>query len=144
MFKSIVIAIDSSDSANKALHLGADLARFCGSKVTLVHAAGPSDAMAPADAALFGEPPIAYYSGDELEESQNLLQTAAETISDLHPDTKTLDVPASGHISDFAKSIGADLIVIGRHHHGFLGDMFGHGLSRSLLDHSDIPVLVAK
>ncbi|MFN8498889.1 MAG: universal stress protein [Anaerolineae bacterium] len=144
MFKSIVIAIAPSDSANKALILGAELARFCGARVTLVHAAAPSDAIAPADAALFGEPPIAFYSGEEFEESRTLLEGAAQTISDLHPDTKTLDTRAGSQISDFAKNIGADLIVIGRHHHGFLGDMFRHGLSRSLLDHSDIPVLIAE
>ena len=138
MFKSIVIAIDTSEAAKKAIEVGADLARCCGSKVTLVHAsAGPGNM-------LFEDPSIVAEGDQELEEAEQLLKTTAEALSDLHPDTKTLATPAGSHISDFAKTIGADLIVIGRHHHGFLGDMFGHGLSRSLLDHSDIPVLVAE
>ena len=138
MFKSIVIAIDTSEAAKKAIEVGADLARCCGSKVTLVHAsAGPGNM-------LFEDPSIVAEGDQELEEAEQLLKTTAEALSDLHPDTQIVDVPAGSHICNYAKSIGADLIVIGRRHHGFMGELFGRSLSRSVLEHSDISILVAK
>ena len=92
-------------------------------------------------------------SADKLVENE-IAETAREWYSPFAHECHEKHIPAELHIifhkdsvthtiSDYARKLNADLIVIGHHHiHGF-GKWTEEAVSRDILDHAPCPVLVA-
>ena len=137
MFRSILVAVDSSEGANRAVDVAADLARTCGAKVILVHAvAGPG-------AMVFEDPSIAAHGEDLVEESEKLIQRLSDRIADVKPEAKLIDMPAASSIVRTAQEVGADLIVLGVRKRGFLEQLLGR-VTNGVLHHAPCSVLIAR
>lgn len=127
MFLNILVAIDRSASARRALEQAIDLARAMNSKVTLITAAPPASKYA-ALAGVSGET-----ISDELDSwAGNVLKEAADAIPD---DVISRRVLRRGHAGpEIVKELeagGYDLVVLGsrgrgRGPEGFLGSVNGH------------------
>lgn len=137
MFLNILVAIDRSASARRALEQATDLARAMNSKVTLITVA-PTASNYAALAGVGGET-----MRDELDTwAGNVLKEAADAIPD---DVIPRRVLRRGHAGrEIAKELeagGYDLVVLGsrgrgKAQEGFLGSVNGY-----LHFHSRVPVL---
>ncbi|MGH2740012.1 MAG: universal stress protein [Actinomycetota bacterium] len=87
MYEKILIATDGSETAAKAVAVGADVAKTVGAKVLLLHV------------------------GDAAEGEKILADTAKGIKGDV--ETKSVDGDPADRILDVAENEGVDLIVIG-------------------------------
>lgn len=115
MYKKILLAYDGSRDGQGALKEGAELAKVCGAEVVLLAVVDTSPDVATAEG---------YGSGVQTEDEVALIQGILdEGLKGLHEQgiaaTATLvyGSPADG-IATAARSVGADLVVIGHRHHG--------------------------
>lgn len=139
-FKHILVAIDFSESALKALDYAIATAQKFHSELTLLHVVEPT-----------------VYSPNSLlgsttmdEAGQGLLSAGSERLKKLKQRATAQGLVAEAlvrmgraqsDISDTAKAIGADLIVMGTHgHSGPRQSMLG-GTAERVLRHSGCPVL---
>lgn len=140
MFRSILVAVDGSAAATRALAEGIDLARGEGARLTLISVA------APARVLLAGPYFAPVATEDEvLRHARKLLAVAEALVPE--------DVPVStvlGHGS-VAKAIldrievgGHDLVVMGSRGLGRAGTLLLGSVSRAVLAHSPVPVLIAR
>ncbi len=134
MFRSILVAVDDSAVALKALQIAGELARAGDAKLTLVHAvSGQGDV-------LFEDPAIAARGEAEVQEAEAMIARLAGSVADLKPDTRLVEMPAARNILALAKEMGADLIVLGPHRRSF----FHGSVGSSILDHATVSVLIAR
>jgi nucleotide-binding universal stress UspA family protein len=141
MFRSILVAVDGSEAATEALHEAIDLARVEGARLTLISVAalprwlgnpGPSIAPVPLE-----------------EELERRAQEVVEEGEALVPE----DVPVSTVVrrGSAAKAIlervetgQHDLVVMGSRGLGSAGSLLLGSVSRAVLAHSRVPVLIAR
>ena len=140
MYKHILIAIDGSEIANKAMPHAIELAKALGAKLSAVTVTEPYDAVIAAEA-----------PADYNEQSE---ESAAEILSAITSAAEAEGIrckvvqeqnrrPYKG-IIDAAEKVGADLIVIGSHgRQGIEGLLLGSQAIK-LLTHSKIPALVVR
>lgn len=137
----IIIAVDGSPPAQKALEVGLDLASTQKAAVTLVH-------FSPVAHALFDANPAEGPTQDEIKAADPVLRAAAETagahgipadveIADEHG---TSDIAAS--IAGIAEGLDADMIVVGTRGRGAVASAVLGSVSHGLLGLSTIPVVV--
>ena len=110
-FQTIVIAVDFSEHARKALDMGADLAKQFGSKVHLVHAFElPMPVLTPYEVALPDN-----FMGDARKAGRRELDALERVLVDagLEVTSHLRDGPPDMAIDEVAKEVSADLIVIG-------------------------------
>ncbi|HEX7861180.1 MAG TPA: universal stress protein [Verrucomicrobiae bacterium] len=137
--KRILVPIDYSDCATKALRYAIPLARQHGATIDLVH-------VISSPAYGYGEYGPIVMEPDPLPGSKKALQKLAE--AEIPPDVPfNIEVRTGAahlEISQFARSEGADLIVISTH--GYTG--FKHVLLGSVAEHvvryAPCPVLVVR
>jgi nucleotide-binding universal stress UspA family protein len=119
--RSILVAHDFSETADRALQLALDLAERLGARVTIVHAYE----------AVYGFPESVQLTADILAAAQ---KTATKALGDLVARTERSGVEIKSslrqgaawkEINAAAKDLGADLIVIGTHGR--------HGIARALI-----------
>ncbi|MEO8683856.1 MAG: universal stress protein [Devosia sp.] len=149
MYQQIIVAIDASDLAHKALEHGVALAKLTGAKTTVVTITDSSVMllsgadMVQVDTATMVED----MDKAKAEGSRRLLDKATEnavaagvTISTLHlKDSETAD-----GILEAATTIGADLIVMGSHGRRGLERLLLGSQAAEVLSRSAIPVLIVK
>lgn len=87
MYKKVLIATDGSDTASKAVAVGADVAKAVGATVLLLHVGDSAD-------------------------GEKILADTAKGIKG-NVETKTVDGDPADRILDVAESESVDLIVIG-------------------------------
>ncbi|MUN28206.1 universal stress protein [Sulfuracidifex metallicus] len=142
MFKSIIVAYDGSEHANKALDIGIDLAKKYGSKLDIVEVidtamlTGMGLAPVPAEVVdqIYGK------AKREVEMAKNKAIQAG--ISNVGGETLEGD-PASS-ILEYAGKNGADLIVTGSRGLSTLKRIVLGSVSSRIVQESKIPVLVVK
>lgn len=125
MFSNIVVGIDGSDHAEKALRLACDLAGKYGADLHLVHTPQPQTvafamgAVAGYHAVVTMPSPDEVKAGGEkiLNSANKIVQDCGQTVASTHMDVGD---PADELIAH-ARDIGADLIVTGRRGLGSLG-----------------------
>lgn len=149
MYTRIVVGIDGSELANKALRHALTLAKDAGARLFVVTATDPSTLIAP------GAEMMAVNTGAiiaELEEAKALaakaiLDEAAVLADSSGVAIEQIHVPyamAADAILNTAKQQGADLIVMGSHGRRGLGRLLLGSQAAEVLAHSTIPVLVVK
>lgn len=149
MYTRIVVGVDGSELANKALRHALTLAKDFGARLFVVTATDPSTLIAP------GAEMMAVNTGAiiaELEEAKALtakatLDEAAMLAADSGVTIEQIHVPftiAADAIISTAKEQGADLIVMGSHGRRGLGRLLLGSQASEVLSRSTIPVLVVK
>lgn len=143
MFKHLLIAIDGSEIADRALRQGLELAKTIGAKVTIINVTMPWASVAVGEVAVMFPPEE--YDTNTAAASASLLERAKTTAaaSGLSADTVTVSDPQPHTaILDVAKERAVDLIVMGSHgRRGIAGILLGSETVKTLT-HGKIPVLV--
>ncbi len=146
MLKKILVGVDGSRHATRAVEMAAGLARCHGASILLLHVIR--------DLPLPREILEMIARGEVTESRQELLEDSAEIILDNARDKLTeaglsdvrseyvMGDPAYG-IADYAEANEVDLILIGYRGLGDRGDMLG-GVARKLLHVTKTSCLVVK
>ena len=141
-FKTIVIAVDFSEHARKALGLGSDLAKQHGAAVHLVHAFElPMPVLTPYEVALPDN-----FIGDARNAGRRELDALERGLVDAGIDVTShlRDGPPDMAIDEVAKEVGADLIVIGTRGNTGLKHIVLGSVAERTLRHAPCPVLTVK
>lgn len=149
MYKSIVVGIDGSDLATKALRHALVLGKEMGAKVLLITSTEPSVLVAPGAEFMAVDTSTMIPELEEakaksaratLDEASKLAEASGVAIETLHMPSSI----AADAIVAAAKKVGADLIVMGSHGRRGLGRLLLGSQAAEVLAHSTIPVLVVK
>jgi nucleotide-binding universal stress UspA family protein len=128
MFKNILIPTDGSAESHKAAHLGVELAKAVGAKVTGFFAAPPATPIVEKTAAKY------------LDYIARAAEKEGVEFEGLHA---TNDYPADA-ILDIARKKKCDLIVMATHSGGGLREVFIGSVTQKVLHQSKVPVMVLR
>jgi nucleotide-binding universal stress UspA family protein len=138
MFRSILVAVDGSQAASKALEEAIELARESGARLTLISVAVPfrwrlpSPYMAPFPS-----------EGELALEAQEVADRAAALVPDDVPvSTVVRSGPTAKAILDRVEQGEHDLVVMGSRGLGLAGSLLVGSVGRAVLAHSPVPVLI--
>ena len=137
--KTILIATDGSESAGQALDVAIDLARQTGAALAVL-------SVRPMRMAGRGGAGPAILEVEEYDGPEHIAEAAAlrarEAGVSATPHTAHGDVVAS--ISEAAKSLGAELLVVGSRGHGPLSGAVLGSVSHALVSRSPVPVTIVR
>ena len=148
MYKSLLIATDGSELAQKAVTQGLALAKSLHAAVTFVTATADWSATDMADRAERGAPhPVEDYERRAAAWATKVLSPCEETAQNMGVSCTTVHVkdrPAADGIIETEKSNGCDLIVMCSHGRGGVGRLLLGSVATKVLTYSTIPVLVCR
>jgi len=149
MYARILIATDGSDLADRALEHGFQLAKLAGSDVTIVTVTEPVTIVGGGYASVAGGviDPLPELVEAQEKAAKDLLDRAAKRAAEQGITAKTILVDnsfAAEGIVETAKSIGAELIVMGSHGRRGLNRLLLGSQTNNVLAHTNIPVLVTR
>ncbi|MGI8714741.1 MAG: universal stress protein [Solirubrobacteraceae bacterium] len=142
MFRNILVCVDGSTHAERALTEGIDLASTQRARLTLLTAVSrpPYWANTPLTAA--GIEPL---SVDLHREAEKTLRAAVDRVPNEIPVTKILtENPIRDALVCQIKSGRYDLVVMGSRGRGALSASLLGSVSHYALNHSDVPVLIVR
>jgi nucleotide-binding universal stress UspA family protein len=139
MYRRILVAVDGSDTSNKALVAALQLARDRDAQVLLLHCID--------ELLLLAEGGLGLGSGSErgrrvLEDAEAIAKAAGARV-----ETRLADMPAQRlgeTVSDHAKDWKADLIVIGSHGRRGVGRLLLGSGAEQILRLAPVPVLCVR
>lgn len=136
MFKNIVVGIDGSDSAEHALRVACDMAQKYDSKIHLIHSPQPKTVAFAMGAVPGYHAATTMPSPQEVEEAGNKILDAGKAVAkscniDITQAHLKNGDPAD-HITDYAETCGADLIVTGRRGLGNVGALLQGSTSQAI------------
>jgi nucleotide-binding universal stress UspA family protein len=140
MFRSILVAVDGSRAAARALEDAIDLARGHGARLTLISVAAPLRWR-------LASPYVAVYPDeDELErQAQSIVDRAEALVPEGVPvSTVVRRGAAAKAILERVEAGEHDLVMMGSRGLGAAGSLLLGSVSRAVLAHSPVPVLVAR
>jgi len=146
MYKHILIPIDGSQTAAKAIAAGIELAGGQKAKVTMFTAV--PEYQPPSEADIAGRRQVvSLWDHERLsrDKAQAILQPAAEQVRAAGLDCDTAYAECNRPyeaIVEAAESRGCDLIVMASHGRSGLSELWYGSQTREVLTHSDIPTLV--
>jgi len=149
MYARILIAIDGSELADRALNHGLQLAKLAGSEVTVVTVTEPAAVVGGGYATVAGAviDPFPELIAAQDQAARELLARAEKTASDQGVTVKTQLVdnsfPAEGIVAT-AAAINAELIVMGSHGRRGLDRLLLGSQTSNVLAHTKVPVLVTR
>ena len=133
MYQTIVVTLDTSPSDRAIIDHVKRLAKFCSSRVTLLHVA---DGWA---ARQFGQDAV---SAEITEDTAYLQQIKAEFDAAAIPTTaRLLYGEPKKAILKWVQENNCDLIAMGTHGHRFLGDLFLGATATHIQHRVDVPML---
>lgn len=145
MLRTILVPLDGSALAERALPIAADIARRSGGAVHLVRAHIPIAVVgATAEGAIFSQDMLAADEALRHRAKEYLDATATRVAAEwgLRVSADTEDGSPAGLITDIADRIDADLVIMTTHGAGgFTPDWLG-SVADSVIRHSHRPVLV--
>jgi len=138
-FKRILVAIDGSESSDRALAKAIELAQLAHATLTALAIEGPL----PAYAATIGEV-------DEVKREKDLFFNALAATAKEQAERAGIDIDVEvrpGHaaevISDFAGTGGYDLVVLGHRGH-FLRDHLLGSTADRVAEHAPCPAMIVR
>jgi len=140
VFRNILVAVDGSPHADRALDEAIDIARGSHARLTIITgAAEPRTAsmiaLSPAAAAALG-PAL-------MQQAERAIRTAADRVpDDVSVTTILTEKPIRQAILDRIEDGGHDLVVIGSRGRGTVRSAVLGSVSHHVLHHSPVPVLV--
>ena len=144
MYKHILVPVDGSITAQKAVHTAAGLAKAFGSSVTAIYVIDPYPFSGLGSDFAYGQ---AEYLSAATIEAKESTQAAQQTLTQAGIPVKTSVVEAHAAwrgILETAAKIGADLIVMGSHGRHGLEKMVLGSVAQRVLSHSTLPVFVVR
>jgi universal stress protein A len=142
-FERILVAVDFSEESRSALACAAEMASKFDASLTLVHVVEPH--FGPPEADL---PPLAGEASDAEEFAEAKLELNALGEQMLGPcrvvETTVRAGLAFFEITEAAKALGADLIVVGTHGYTGLKRALLGSTAEKVVRHAPCPVLVAR
>lgn len=142
MFKNLVVALDGSPCADRALEVALDLARIAGSHLAICCVVDPSPLYGTLEPAVLIENTL-----EEIRtEAQHVVNTAIEKA-------QAAGVSAEGctpfgdpvhEIGAFAQRIDADGIVIGTHGRSGVRRLFMGSIAEGVMRHATVPVVTVR
>jgi nucleotide-binding universal stress UspA family protein len=140
MFHSILVGVDDSEAAGRALEEAVDLARGEGARLTLISVAAPPRWQ-------FASPYfVPFPSGEELQRQARRIVDRAEALvpDDVPVSSVVRRGPAAEAILERIEDGEHDLVVLGSRGLGPAGSLLLGSVSRAVLGHSPVPVLIAR
>lgn len=146
MFKRILVPVDGSPTANKALVAALQMARDCGGQVRLFHMVNEMAYLGGYD----------LYGGYSDELVRVLHEAGAKVISDAMAVAQAAGVPADNTlfkgfdqrlgdvVADAAKEWKADLVVVGSHGRRGIGRVLLGSGAEQVIRTAPVPVLVVR
>jgi universal stress protein A len=142
-FQRILVAVDLSEESRSALACAAELAAKFDASLTLVHVVEPH--FGPPDTDV---PPLTGEASDASEFAEAKLELSALGEQMLGPCRVVETVVRAGlaffEITEAAKALGADLIVVGTHGYTGLKRALLGSTAEKVVRHAPCPVLVAR
>ena len=137
--KPLIVAIDGSDGGNAAVTEAIILARDLPGALTFVFVRKPPSSM-------LGFPLPERHASYDLRRARETIGVAIEaaTAAGVESDGEILEGDVADEIVSFADNRQADLIVVGSRGHGALAGALLGSVSRAVVQHAHVPVLVAK
>ena len=145
MFKKILIPIDGSELALKAVATGVKLASEVGAQVVFLHAKAPYIAPYAAEVALMDRKTQDMFERSITLESDKILAEAkkiADAAGVANQSVSAVSSRAESLIEKSVTEMGCDLIVIGTHGRGAIGRFFMGSVTTRLLHISPVPLLI--
>lgn len=148
MYKHLVVAVDGSETALKALKHASQLASVNDAKITLVHVANPAEYMALAPEFLQHES----YEAAAVTQGNEVLGAAeaAARADGVNNIAKHLLLANKGaremaqELVDYADAHGADLLVLGTHGRTGLMHLLMGSFAETVMRQSHLPLLVIR
>jgi nucleotide-binding universal stress UspA family protein len=137
--KALIVAIDGSEGGNAAVAEAIALARDLPAALTFVFVRKPPSSM-------LGFPLPERHVSYDLRRARETIGVAIETATaaGVESDGEILEGDVADEIVSFADNRQADLIVVGSRGHGALAGALLGSVSRAVVQHAHVPVLVAK
>lgn len=138
---TIVVGVDGSEHAQRALSWAADQARLEGRRLTVVHAAGEGDLRS---AAWVGGEPTAL--PDLMKTAEEVIANAVAFAESFRPDVEVVGVPRLGDPRQVLVDLSEDarLVVVGSRGRGTFRSMLLGSVSVSVAKHAHCPVVVTR
>ena len=135
MFKKIVLALDGSEHADKAIPVARELAQESGGKIDVVHVREVVGSRAGVRPVLYDEDEVEAKIGAQVADLRG-----AGIDAELHRFTAIVGGPAH-QIAETANGLGADLIVVGTRGHSAIAGLIAGSVTQRLLHLAHCPVL---
>lgn len=139
--KNILVTIDFEEKGQVLIDKAAELAKKFKAKLWLVHVAAPDPDFIGYDV---GPQYIRDVLAKDLRNEHKLLQGFTNQLKEKKIVAEALLVQGTTieTIVELTKKLAIDLIVIGKHKHGFFHKTFMVSTDESLVEKSNIPVLI--
>lgn len=140
MFQKILLATDGSPDAEEALKYARDLALRDGAQVIVVHAFDPVPSY-------LGDPWWDKVAARHAWVGQEVADKAEQRLKEAGLDdivVEVLEGPSANAILKVAQVRECDLIVMGSRGHGALASLLLGSVSRRVLVHASMPVMIVK
>lgn len=144
MFKHILLPVDGSETAQKAVEKAAGLARAFGSDVTAIYVIDPYPFTGLGSDFAYGQ---AEYLSAATVEAKEATEAARATLEQAGVKVTTAVIEAHAAwrgIIDTATALGADLIVMGSHGRRGLEKVVLGSVAQRVLSHAHQPVFIVR
>jgi nucleotide-binding universal stress UspA family protein len=144
MFKQILVTLDGSDTAEKALDYAIDLARKDNAGLTLLTVVEPRDSTSRTLPPEMFEPYPEEVKAGHMAILNRSLKKVQEKAPEVEVDTKIAYGNAANLIVETCKEGTYDLVVMGSRGRGGIKGLLLGSVSRSVANEAPIPVLIIK
>ncbi len=145
MFKHLLVPVDGTDFAERAMQAGVELARQLDASITAFIAEPPAPVPAPGRGALHYARDVEEHNRSAAEHAQSVLATfqrrAAEAgvaFNGVHTQSYRIDEA----IADAAREHDCDMIVMATHGRGVFGEILFGSRTKAVMALSKLPLLV--
>lgn len=144
MYKHILVAVDGSEAARKAVVQAAGLARAFGSEVTALYVIDPYPFTGLGSDFAYGQAEYLAAANAEAREATGAAR-ATLAAAGLTVHTQVVEAHAAWRgILDTAQAVGADLVLMGSHGRRGLEKIVLGSVTQAVLSHAHLPVLVVR
>ncbi len=144
MFKHILVPVDGSATAHKAVEKAAGLAKAFGSQVTAIYVIDPYPFTGLGSDFAYGQ---AEYLGAATAEAREATEAAQAALAQagVPVSTQVIEAHAAWRgILDTAQAVGADLIVMGSHGRRGMEKIVLGSVAQRVLSHAHLSVFVVR
>ena len=144
MFKHILVPVDGSPTAQRAVEKAAGLARAFGSEVTALYVIDPYPFTGLGSDFAYGQAEYLAAATAEASEATEAARTTL-TAAGVKVDTRVSEAHAAWRgILETAEALGADLIVMGSHGRRGLEKLVLGSVAQRVLAQAQVPVMVVR